>query len=282
MEEVSKSFKNIIEIYKEIKISKWDTDGDNMIYGMFYLKNKLNKNAWFIQRPRYFAGELEIYIVFNQNGLDIKIPNRDWFNIALVKAAFNKKRFICMPFLINIEKHEFVYGHQNVLFIDMEKKIFERFEPYGKFNAFELEFSLSEKVDQYIVEYFAKYDLKLQYKYQKDILNKGPQAIQENFSVVSQEDQNEKNSEEGYLDMFCIAWCVWFAEMRINYPDKSQDTILSELYKVYSDHIELTKFIRFYAEKIITFRNNLLEKNNFLIKDSHKYLDTFLLSDEKN
>ena len=152
--------------------------------------------------------------------------------------------------------------HANVIFIDNVNKIIERFEPYGEIN-----YSNSQDINAMITKRLAE---PLGYKFKFIQPYPGFQSRSDEF--------NKFNKVYGDPSGFCLAWCLLYVETKmlldkvnnknpiLNPIDSVNNYIIHKFKKDFPDLEKDNKynlymiFIRYYAKKLDTEKNNLLKK----------------------
>lgn len=126
----------------------------------------------------------------------------------------NTHRF--MFFLIHLTSKDpkLIDAHANLLIIDRDKMIVERYEPNGKGPMILVKYG-GAKIDAEIQKVFGIYGFTVQTPY-----NACPRAL---HGVEGKEnDRNVTKDFEGN----CVVWCLWYLHMRMLYPDLDAATLL--------------------------------------------------------
>jgi hypothetical protein len=164
--------------------------------------------------------------------------------------------------LLDIDNVEAV-RHANVIIIDNENKIVERFEPYGELNYFN-----SEDINSMITERIAK---TLNYEFVFVQPYPGFQTRSDEF--------NKFNKVYGDPGGYCLAWCLLYIETKMlidikTGSDKKTNTnpidcinyyIINQFKKDFPEFAKenqnniYMRFIRFYAKKLDSEKNKLLK-----------------------
>ena len=180
-------------------------------------------------------------------------------NIITFKQIFpwyisylNKNEYYIHPYLNNIikgiikenkKKYAIVFLsrnyettlHANILFYDFMKMTVERFEPYGDIELTDIDDILEEELT---------WDINLRYIRPKDYLKKV------GFQTLSNEN-NILNQKPGDFGGFCLAWCIWYIETRINNINISPEKLVNKLIsKLNNMNIKFSEYIRNYSNKI--------------------------------
>ena len=173
--------------------------------------------------------------------------NPDLFNV--IKKT--KKRFILLTISLIVGKD---YTHANCIIIDNHNNDIRRFEPYG-INNMNDEYEL----DNYILENCEK-TFKKRFKYYKPEDYIGTIKFQ-SISNDTNNDYRKIGDPMGY----CLAWCLWYIELKLNNPDiKEKDlTFLAsenilKHYKKYDN--PYLYFIRDYSRQLNEEKDKLLRK----------------------
>ncbi|ULY68448.1 hypothetical protein [Chlorella virus XW01] len=237
----------------------------DIIYGLIYLSKNYSNITYFLEYPLTVNEELELFY----KRLNIDYPfNMDFANFEIIWINNNlfipngleiekikkNKRFYVIP--IALDSSEF--SHANMLIIDNENKLIERFEPFG-INGPHGFFYNSNLLDDNLKESFEK----LNYKYKKPIDYLPAVSFQ---ALENLEKPNFKKI--GDPNGFCAIWCSWWVDMKLKYSfidSKSLAIKLLEQFKI--DKIVLSDFIRDYSYNITKLRDEILKKNNIDIND---------------
>lgn len=165
-----------------------------------------NKHNAFTTRP---------YIIYDT--CETKIP-KEWKS---------DKDFTIVPFYISSE----VGNHQNVLLIDWNKKIVERFEP--------LAISTFDKICDVNIMLYKMFD--------------GFTIITSNEKLPIQKYQELETRD--IKDGLCIGWCCWYVDMRLTFKNMSSNEIITKSFYELNNGCGLTSFIVKYL--------NYLYKNTY-------------------
>ena len=180
--------------------------------------------------------------------------------------------------------------HSNILIYDIIKKELIRFEPYG--NA---EVSDNDMLNKKLKDLFEQIDKDAKIILPKDYL------YDTGFQNISNDSLNIKSGDPGG---FCLAWSLWFLELKLNNPDEDNhilvknafDNIKLDYNKKYIKKIDVNiihnnpflNYIRDYANNLDNEKNKyLLDKgiskdeiyNNYFTKETKKKIIGFILDD---
>jgi hypothetical protein len=164
-------------------------------------------------------------------------------------------------------------SHANILIYDKKNNILERFEPYGYYIMLD-----NDALDDKIYKYFKHiYNKNITYVKPKDYLNKIKfQTLSNDMNI----DVKKFNDPFGY----CLAWTLWYLEMRLLNPETSSQNLVTESYddiinKYGNKNNALIDFIRDFS---CTLDN---AKNTFLLKEikinKNNLYDVTMTSNEK-
>ena len=170
-------------------------------------------------------------------------------------------RFIIMKLTIITSKN---LNHANIIIYDKKNNIIERFEPFGPVNYFIKDIDL---LDKYLYNIFKDYFKNLKYKTPHDYMEKTK------FQLISNE-SDLKNKKMGDPDGFCLAWCYWFLELKLENPDvDTEDLITNALSNIINqnntDQNSILNYIRNYGKKLDLLKNEFLLSIGF--KDDELY-----------
>jgi hypothetical protein len=160
--------------------------------------------------------------------------------------------------LVNID-----INHANIMIIDNNLQTIERFDPYGV-----MDYNEANKLDDFLEKELNKMILvkkKKKYKYLRPIDYLGINS----FQSLSRHDDIE-NQNIGDIAGFCLAWCFWYLENRLNNPVVKQKILVKKLQKKLIDNkMKIVEYIRSYANKLNIDKINLLKE--FKIKPNEYY-----------
>ncbi len=201
-----------------------------------------------------------------------KNRNNYYFDENLLKSLLEHKntRYIYIRLSLNLLEINNVetVRHANIIIVDNEKKIVERFEPYGELNYFN-----SEDINAMITERIAK---SLNYEFVFVQPYPGFQTRSDEF--------NKLNKVYGDPGGYCLAWCLLYVETKMlidieiesnkknkkakintNPIDCINYYIINEFKKDFPEFSKENQnniymgFIRFYAKKLDSEKNKFLK-----------------------
>ena len=170
---------------------------------------------------------------------NFSIPKNYWEQFSKCSG----KRFIVFPFGFTCSNN---LGHAGICIYDKETKSLERFEPYGKSkrdctNPFDIDKKLKKLFQDnlgkdFIINYYTPLDF---------MPKKSFQSLQEDEGDFA---KKVKGDPEGG---FCAAWVSWYAELRIENPNKDR----KRLVKIALEHLQnnnqtMTSYIRGYSSTL--------------------------------
>lgn len=138
--------------------------------------------------------------------------------------------------------------HANILFYNFKEKTITRFEPYGD------TFIIDENIDEILQEELT-WNLNFKYIKPSDYTNgSGLQSLSD--------DNNISNQKPGDFGGFCLAWSLWFVEMKLqNENISNKDLIYKSLRKIIKKN-SLVDYIRSYGNKISELKYYIYKKIN--------------------
>lgn len=255
---------NSIFKLKSVKKDKtyFSGTGKDMIFGILYLMKKYDTLCDITQRnskKSYSDFMYKITIMYVCNNKTNAKPEDYQLLFPYGKSNFDinlntcKKRFIAVPlFFENHKKCQDDIAHYNILIIDNKNKTMERFESYG----YDFENDLNK---YYIFKSFDANMAKLypSYKYispEKFCPFSGIQKIEENQIY-------NNNNIETYSDPggFCGVWSIWYAELRLKYPNMDRKKLLNKASKIIMKQKNLRSYIRKYSAKLSKQRSKIIK-----------------------
>lgn len=132
----------------------------------------------------------------------------------LFKKCLNsdKIRFIILKLTLIVSLNG---THANIIIFDKKTGIMERFEPYGNIpylDAKNMDILFENIFITYVDSYLFDHDLKFQY------INSNAGINSVGFQTLSN-DLSPSNKKSGDPVGYCLAWTLWYLEMRIANPD---------------------------------------------------------------
>jgi ankyrin repeat protein len=181
----------------------------------------------------------------------------------------NKEKYFFSPYiiqgiqktLINYPDTEFIIlkltivgarnlNHANVIIYDIKNKVIERFDPYGS-----VPFIDSATIDLFLKSFFGDYIPNATYLSPDDV-SKGI-----SFQVYSDEN-NDSNYVVNDPNGFCMAWCIWYIEMRYKNKNIPPDVLVKKtVYQINKSENKFKDYIRNYSNYIDYEKNLILQKS---------------------
>ena len=139
------------------------------------------------------------------------------------------------------------FNHANVLIFDIKNNIAERFDPYGK-----VPFVGNDEINEVFRVFFSEYFPHITYV--------PPEGI--SYQIFSDEGNNQNYVENDPVG-FCIAWCLWYIEMRIkNKNINPQILIKKTTYQINKSEDRFKDYIRNYSNYLDMEKNKTLRGAN--------------------
>ena len=262
---------------KSVKHSSWIGTGENLFYGMLYLlKTHKNDCMPFKQfSTKYELMSFEnisiIWECYNYGPFRLYLPGGPKKFFKNIEKCSNNKRFILLPLFMSNYNCD-MSGHQNMIIIDVKNKTIERFEPYG-INVGDEYTEIEHNFDKAFGSFLSKMKKYTYIPPQKMCIKMGLQAIEED-NIYKGIATVRKNDPFG----FCVAWSIWYADLRMRYPDASSKELLNKTINILkNDKITMRRFIRNYAEFIIKqkkqFKKEFLKDVPLVINKKTKIYD---------
>lgn len=211
------------------------------IYNYFVIEFKKKRKFKILCAPNFvlkygksFEYQIRASIIYNFHKDEFYFNDRI---VNAVKKCLNQTdiRFIFFGFVL-INSSSFADTHANMIIVDLYKKTFERFEPYGYGNL------RDEK----------KIDLRLK-EQGKEIL-----GLNKNYKYISPINISPKLGVQSIADAFCglcVTISMMYLHLRVLNPDISQKKIIKFLVK--RDKKDLKTMILKYARHVeVTLKNN--------------------------
>jgi hypothetical protein len=178
-------------------------------------QNKINSN---LVRKTDFA------FVWNSETEKLFVPKNMFKEIKNCKKRF----VVCYLSLMS---------HANILIFDNVNKTLERFEPHGENTSY-----IPEKLDNALISEFNKNFGDIKYITPLD------------FCPIISFQRKEKSFDKLKNDPngFCVAWSIWYADMRLTSPDIPRDKLVNiAIDKIENKHKSFKNFIRNYSKFLV-------------------------------
>ena len=238
----------LIELEK-VEKTTWHGSMSDRYKSIRYLYSK-HKNMCIIADGLYYSlkfnnlYEYDPHSLFNLYYKDPELWSKDIrkdkkkitksFKKNILKCKKNKKRFIIIPLKIKTYRGY----HANVFIYDTVNKTIERFEPHGSSSSYN-----ADTLDKKSKRFFDRLDIQEYYTTPYFCPNIGFQNIQST-------EKQKKTGEPG----FCLAWVMWYIDMRLSYPNLTQTAVVDKALEKLKDHpYSFTEFIRNYSKFLLKF-----------------------------
>lgn len=246
----------VLEKYPKIKIpSMIPNQMKNKTLKMFYdelvddYKEETSDNAIIRSIIRDYVNHSPVLI----NHVIIWKNNNVYFFSPYIVQGINETikkypdtQFILLKITILTDEK---FNHANILIFDIENNYIERFDPYG-----EVSLNYSKQIDHFLEVFFKKEFPNIKYLSPTHLVN----GI--SFQTFSDE-RNNTNYVENDPIGFCIAWCLWYIEMRMkNLRIHPRSLIRRTIIKINKRNEKFKDYIRNYSNNLDSKKNNILEK----------------------
>jgi len=155
-------------------------------------------------------------------------------------------------------------NHANIVLIDNTLETIERFDSFGV-----MDYNEVDKLDQLLDKELNKIILKKKNKKYKYLAPKDYLRIN-SFQSLSRHDSIE-NKNIGDIGGFCLAWCFWYIESRLNNPGIKQYILVDKLErKLINNKLTISRYIRSYANKLSLEKAKLLKEFKILPSEYYK------------
>ena len=255
----------------------------DVLYCLIYIKINYNNCDILLESPLTKNNNMEkLYTKLNIDypyRLDFCNFHIFWFSPNIIYPSYFeniknlKRNYIIIPIEINANN----LNHANIIFIDKNKKIIERFEPHGKMGNKSLYYN------------YKLLDRNLKSKFNilfPEFTYYSPDDYLETISFQTIENNMYNFCEIiGDPNGFCAIWCIWWVEQKLKYPFYDSKTLAFKLIKRMRQYnINFKEFIRNFSMKISSLRDEELKKHKIDINDwlNSNYDNNTLINIEKN
>ena len=261
-------YPKLIEEYENIITSTFTTSTIDEFFGLLYLCKKYNNVKSSLNLLNFSQNIIECnnyceFLNYEFTWSNFKLYDNFEFlqNLFINIKNDNKIRFFIVPLGIKIYNNSESKGHANYLIFDFNLMEVERFEPYGSntpqtmnYNSNSLDYHLENKI----------MSLKMNFKYITpiDYLPK--------ISLQLLEISELKSDYIGDADGFCALWCIFWVDIRLQFPDIPRQKLIFLLKKeIVNSNYSYKKIIRNYGKKITDIRDDILNKIDLNINEWH-------------
>lgn len=214
---------NVSSYYKKIGIVK-ELTGDYLNFELFWL---FHKDIW----PTSIDKSIERFVS-------------------------SDKKIFAIPVGIDLENG----SHANVIIIDKQLKLIERFEPNGADEPIGFAYNknlLDFKIKTYFEKYFPDYEYLEPDKFIPPI----------GFQMLEMI-ENKKRKRIGDPGGFCVGWCLWYLEQRLKYFIHPKKLINKLIINIKANNISFKNLIRSYVNTFLSeFRDKILNELEIDIND---------------
>lgn len=143
------------------------------------------------------------------------------------------------------------YGtnHANIIIYDTKQHLFERFDPYGSNNAYD-----STSLDNFLKEYFETAFDGVTYELSCEQISLQAFSDENNFANKNRSDPKG----------FCVAWCIWYIETRVQNINANVDVrkLIAKTISRINRESNFIDYIRNYANILHIEKTVMLEHAN--------------------
>ncbi len=194
-------------------------------------------------------------IIWKNNNLYIPSSKRNNLHNLIVDMKFNKIRYLIVPIGIEMYVNNSIFNHANILIFDTEMNEVERFEPHGANSPFKINTDVFDNAIKDNLRF-----LKFTYKSPKDYL-----------PLIGFQKKEIYELDKDYIadpNGFCSTWCIFYADMRISYPQYTREKLYKLLNKeIINEQLSYKQLIRNYGYYVTNLRDALFKKINININD---------------
>jgi hypothetical protein len=163
-------------------------------------------------------------------------------------------------------------SHSNILYINKQKNIVERFEPHG--SSYPYNFNYNPKLlDNLLHNKFKNILNEVTYISPSEYLPRiGFQILDISETMI--------NKNIGDPSGFCTLWCIWYMEYRLKYENYDSNKIIKYLFRrIKMDNRSFREIIRNYSVNITNYRDELL---NNIGQNINSYISNQLSEVDRN
>lgn len=242
---------------QSINKTSFEGSGEDILFAFQYLANKY-KN--FYMPLGEFNDNLVMWNVVTSwkcsfdKKFELHLPMDKNIFISKIQEVFKENRleYILLPIYLGSSNCKVENGHFNVAIIDVKKRTYERFEPYGYTVNLTVHKSFNKKIVGVFKE--AKIDLSIL-------------EINEYLPKISLQEIEEKEVENSISSMrngdpggFCGVWGTWYIELVFRNKHLSRKKLVKKAIKYIKGKKHFRNFIRNYSGHLVRMRKELLKE----------------------
>lgn len=142
-------------------------------------------------------------------------------------------------------------GHANIVVYDKQTNEFERFDPLGSGDYGYDSSQLDEKLKNYLTSLKEK------------SLYISPREYLSTIGLQQIDITEVQNEYIGDPEGYCIAWSMWYTDMRVSFPDLQRKKLIKYIMQQISmKHLKYKSIVRDYSKNITNVRDDILSYAN--------------------
>ena len=248
--------------HKNVDKTEYKGNGEDLFFSFDYLREKEKYgNMFYIPMGDFSDG----YIMWNvltswrcedsSKKFKLTLPKSKKIFINEIQRIFNSDRgiikFILLPIYFGSSDCKVEKGHFNIAIVDVKRKTYERFEPYG----YDVNLTIHRPFNKKMVKIFKEAGIKLK------IIE--PNKLMPKYSFQDIEEDEIDNNKASIRNTdpggFCGAWSVWYVELVMrNRHLKRKQMIKKAIREIGGIKDNFRKFIRNYSVHLNMYRKKEL------------------------
>lgn len=238
-----------LQHYPSLKIASFSTKKLNLTYQEITKayrdkNNPLHKKMRHILMDYFNHSPLlvnHIMLWYNENCKYVPQYLRKGIKTTLKKYPKTKLIWFKLTILTDMG-----YNHANILIYDIARKSVERFDPLGN-----VSFIPHKSIDEFFETYFKEVIPGITYFPVSDLTKN---LSFQSFSDESNPNNLINNDPKG----FCVAWCLWYLELRINNYHVDQQMLIRAATNIINrDNANFKEYIRNYSDNLNGMKEQL-------------------------
>ena len=248
--------------HKNVDKTEYKGNGEDLFFSFDYLrKKKKYGNMFYIPMGDFSDG----YIMWNvlsswrcedsSKKFKLTLPKPKKIFINDIQRIFNSDRgiikFILLPIYLGSSDCKVEQGHFNIAIVDVKRKTYERFEPYG----YDVNLTIHRQFNSKMVKIFKEAGIKLK------IIEPNKLMPKYSFQDIEEEeiDNNKASIRNTDPGGFCGAWSVWYVELVMrNRHLKRKQMIKKAITEIGGIKDNFRQFIRNYSVHLNKYRKKEL------------------------